>query len=101
MLKNRIAVLREGRGWKQSELAKRLKVSTRSVINWENGISDPSACNIIALATLFHVSTDYVLGYQPATYISLDGLAKLDRRRLFTIYQSYISIAANNDKINS
>ena len=97
MLNNRIAVLRQGRGWKQSELAKKLKVSTRSVINWENGISDPSASNIIALATLFHVSTDYVLGYQPAIYISLEGLAKLDQERLFAIYQSYIGIDDNND----
>lgn len=45
----------------QDELAERLDVTRQSVSLWENGQTQPSLENIIALSRLFGVSTDDLL----------------------------------------
>ena len=42
MMGERIAFLRNRVGWSQSQLAKELHVSLKTVTNWERGDSDPS-----------------------------------------------------------
>ena len=91
MIKNRIAELRKMRGWSQRDLGRKLDVSTRAIMNWENYISDPSATNIIALASLFHVSTDYILGYCDKTYISVTNMSAQYQRLLNAINQAFIN----------
>lgn len=43
-------------------VARRLNVSTTTVRSWELGLSDPSASQVKALAELFKVSSDRLLG---------------------------------------
>ncbi|MBP3494534.1 MAG: helix-turn-helix transcriptional regulator [Oscillospiraceae bacterium] len=45
----------------QDELAEKLKVTRQSISLWETGQTQPSLDNILALAKLFHVSTDDLL----------------------------------------
>ena len=61
MLSEKIINLRKSRGWSQEELAERLDVSRQSVSKWESGISNPELDKIVAMSTLFGVSTDYLL----------------------------------------
>lgn len=61
MLSEKIINLRKSRGWSQEELAEKLDVSRQSVSKWESGISNPDLDKIVAMSTLFGVSTDYLL----------------------------------------
>ena len=56
-----IALLRKSRGITQEELAQRLSVSPQAVSKWENGTSDPSTANLMALAKLYGLSVDELL----------------------------------------
>lgn len=46
----------------QRQVAERLKISQPSYIRYENGKSEPTLENLVALADLFDVSVDYLLG---------------------------------------
>ena len=61
-LGERIKALRLEKPMTQKELCKYLGVSEVSVRCWESGAKSPSMGAIIALANLFHVTTDYLLG---------------------------------------
>ena len=58
---NFISSVRKVRGMTQKELAGRLQVSDRAVSKWENGTSDPSTSNLLALAKLFGISAEELL----------------------------------------
>lgn len=58
---DKIMMLRKKNGWSQEELAERLDVSRQSVSKWESGLSVPDLNKVVALSTLFGVSTDYLL----------------------------------------
>lgn len=92
MLGQRIAELRVGRGWSQTDLAKRLKVSSKAVRNWEDDISDPSAEHIIEIANLFEITTDYLLGIDSSGVINIGLLPPSHQKRLRLICQAYISV---------
>ena len=59
---NRIKSLRQKKGFSQQELAKLLFVNQTAVSQWERGVTNPSTDTAIALASLFDVSVDYLLG---------------------------------------
>lgn len=52
----------------QDELADRLNVSRQTISKWENGVSIPDGNNIVELAKVFNVSTDYLLNYNIVNY---------------------------------
>lgn len=54
--------LRVKESMSREDLARRMGVSYMTVRNWERGNTEPSATQIKALADLFGVSTDYLLG---------------------------------------
>lgn len=62
----RIKQLREAAGMKQYELASKVGVKSSSVFKWENDVGFPSAENLLVLADIFGVSTDYILGREDA-----------------------------------
>lgn len=59
---NRIKECRMSKGFSQKYVAVTLGVAQPSVFAWENGKTLPSNENLKALAKLFGVSTDYLLG---------------------------------------
>ncbi len=61
ILADKIMNLRKKHGWSQEELAEKLDVSRQSVSKWEGGLSIPDLNKIIAMSSLFGVSTDYLL----------------------------------------
>ena len=77
--------LREEKAWTQTELAKILGV-TRSCVNaWEMGISVPSTQYVVELASLFHISTDFLLGVEATASVSVEGLSDEDIQLVHTI----------------
>ena len=53
--------LRKAQGLSQEALAEKLNTSRQAVSKWENGISDPSTSNVIALAKLYGLSAEEFL----------------------------------------
>lgn len=62
MFQKRIKELRMQAGLSQKALAEKLFISQQSVGKWESGISKPSPETLPKLASLFNVTTDYLLG---------------------------------------
>lgn len=61
-LYERIKSLRLQHSMTQKELGNYINVSEMSVRNWETGIKKPSIPAVIAMAEIFNVTTDYLLG---------------------------------------
>lgn len=59
---NNIKVLREREGWSQELLGARVGVHFNTIGNWEDGTSEPRASQIAAMADLFGVSVETVMG---------------------------------------
>ena len=57
----KIRTLRRQKNISQEVLAQYLGVSFQAVSKWENGISDPSTSNLIALAKLYGLSAEELL----------------------------------------
>lgn len=79
--------LRKARGWTQEQLAEKTGVSRQSLSKWESDAALPDTANIIALADLFGVTTDYLLrdtkeqaGLQPSAQVSDVPMSQAGRR---------------------
>lgn len=64
-LSEKIICLRKKEGWSQEILAEKLNVSRQAVSKWESGQSVPDVDKIITMASLFHVTTDFLLKDDP------------------------------------
>ena len=87
MVADKIKFLREGKNMTQTELAKILGITRSSVNAWEMGISVPSTQYIVELAGLFEVSTDFLLGIEKSSAISIAGLTEEDIRIIYGIVE--------------
>jgi transcriptional regulator with XRE-family HTH domain len=59
----KIKKLRKEKDMTQSELADKLKIQKSTICNWETGYNTPKPDALRELATIFGVSTDYLLNY--------------------------------------
>ncbi len=70
-------IYRKALGITQSELAKKLYISTQSISKWETGLSFPDVRNLCLLASALSVSIDDLLGSHTSkdeyTLIAIDG----------------------------
>lgn len=64
----RLTELRESRHLSQQQLATRLGLSRSMISHYEFGDRHPSLDSLVAIARLFGVSTDYLLGVNNATF---------------------------------
>lgn len=73
---NTLKTLRKQNDMTQSQLSQKLGL-TKSVISaYENSLRMPSYDVLIAIARLFKVTTDYLLGIENKQEIDLSGLSK-------------------------
>ena len=75
LLADRIKDLREKSKKTQNQLAQELSLTRSSVNAWEMGLSVPSTQYIVALAKIFEVSTDYILGVDCTSTLPIAGLS--------------------------
>lgn len=85
MLPERIKQLREQAGISQSELARRLDVTRSSVNAWEMGLSAPTTQYIVAMAKIFRVSSDFLLGLSKEQCLVLDGYTPQEIELLYQL----------------
>ena len=57
----KLLTLRKAKTLTQEELAEKLNVSRQSVSKWESGQAVPELDKIVAISTVFDVTTDYLL----------------------------------------
>lgn len=67
MLGKRIKELRKQNHLTQSELGSKLGVIKQTVSSWENGVSSPNNDTLANIASIFGVTTDYLLGNDTST----------------------------------
>ncbi len=90
----RIKQLREEMHISQRTLAKEVGVSPKAVNFWESGKVEPSAKCICALANVFEVSCDYLLGRE-------DDLGSVNvMRELTDAEKSWLALFSKLDKQN-
>ena len=75
MIGDRVKYLREEKGFTQTTLANKLGISRSSVNSWEMGISNISIKNVVQLAIIFNVSSDFLLELDKTTTIDASGLS--------------------------
>lgn len=85
----RIKGLREERGISQKQLAEMLHIAPPSVSNWEHGKTRPTRANLLALAKLFGVSTDYLLGADRT--IAVSGVSP-SKEELTAVLERYLGL---------
>ena len=69
----RVKELRENSGLSMDQLAKQLGVTKSRVNMWENNGTVPRMNVLVELAKFFNVTTDYLLGNDNASNLSLDN----------------------------
>ena len=74
MLGTRIKELRKEFGLSQVDLAAQMEVTKQTISNWENENIQPSIDMLVALANVFNVTTDYLLGLDDVPRLSIEGL---------------------------
>jgi transcriptional regulator with XRE-family HTH domain len=67
---SRLSELRRERGLTQEEVARRARVSTRTVAAWESGASTPRQRNARALARALRVTVDALEPADPGNHLS-------------------------------
>lgn len=90
MISDNIKRLRENAGLSQAALARKLGVTRASVNAWEMELSTPTAQYLIALAQLFHTTTDDILGLESQEQIVLRGMNEQEKRLVYDLI-SYIT----------
>ena len=85
---SRIAKLRIRSSLSQSKLAKAMKTNVSTIKKWEHGVSIPTVDHIIDLATLFKVTSDYLLCLDDKPVMVLDGLSQSEIDFLNDIVQA-------------
>ena len=83
MIADNIKRLRENAGLSQAALARKLGVTRASVNAWEMELSAPTAQYLIALAQLFHTTTDDILGLEPQ--IVLRDMTEQEKRLVYDL----------------
>lgn len=91
---SRIAHLREQAGLSQADLAKRMHISRSSVQLWESGANYPSTDNLVSLAKIFRVSTDYLLDIDATKTVNLDSYSSHEQGIVFRLLRYFDETAS-------
>ena len=62
MLSDRIRALRKEHGYSQEQMARKLHLTQGAISQWENGLTVPAADQLIAIADVFGITVDDLLG---------------------------------------
>jgi transcriptional regulator with XRE-family HTH domain len=86
---NRIRELRINKGLTQKQVSEQIGISKAMISNYELDIREPSLTLLMKFASIFHVSSDYLLGLVKKPDISVDGLSDKQIHIVYEIIQSY------------
>ena len=83
----RIKYLRDKAGFTQTYLAKRLGISRSAVNGWEMSVAMPSLANIVELARIFNVSSDYLLCLDERMLIDISELGSDEQEAVVRVVE--------------
>lgn len=89
--------LRERNQFTQEKVAEMLNINAASLKRWENNYSLPSKENLIQLADLYHVSPDYLVGWEKDSSIIVEGLSSDQKNLLNTMILEFQSKSRDSD----
>lgn len=92
-MKNNIKAAREKQGLTQQECADLFDVKLRAWQTYEQGVSEPKFEVLCKIADLFGVTTDYLLGREPATDPFADR--NLNKESETNVIDKYMSLPPN------
>lgn len=98
MLNTRIRDLRKQHGYSQEQLARKLHLTQGAVSQWENGLTVPAADQLAALADIFGISVDEIMGRKaemPETETRDEAWAIRERLRRDSSYRLLFDAADN------
>ena len=72
----RLKELRELHHYSQNQLADMLGVSRKTVSNYEMDVREPSNLTLLRLASIYKVTTDYILGRQKSELLDISHLSQ-------------------------
>ncbi len=78
----------------QNEFGNKLNVSRDTIKHWESGVSKPNTEQILIIALLCHVSTDYIIIDNCKEQINLYGITD----EQYNLLKDLISIFSSNEK---
>lgn len=94
----RLKELRLNKGLRQEQVATFIGVNKSAISTYENGIRQPSYDILIRLASLYQVSTDYLLGKTNIRSLDISGLSERDSTLLCELVES---LTRKNEIINN
>ncbi len=94
---DKLKALREKAGLTQEQLAMRMGLSKSTISQYENQERIPSPIAVIKIASIFHVSTDYLFGIDKVERADLSGLTEDD---IEIIEHMIVSMREKNEKIS-
>lgn len=98
MISDRLRILRQRNNWSQTDLANKLNITRSSVNAWEMGISTPATKTIVELSSLFHVSSDYLLGISNTPeIINLENYTEKEKGIIRELLDYFTEQHSNNE----
>ena len=91
IISNNIVKLRMQNNLTQSDLAKRLNVSEKTISKWECGESTPNVIELKQIADLFQVTVDYILVKQEKNKLLINR--KTAKHNLNTVPLTFLSVS--------
>ena len=85
----RLKALRLKKALTQRQVATILGLRVSSISSYESGDRKPSYSILIKYASLFHVTTDYILGVEKKQTIDVTGLNDSQISSLITLVEKY------------
>lgn len=73
----------------QEQVARALDVTAASVVRWENNYKTPSLEHLVALAVLYNISINTIVGIQKETVIVIDSLTESQQRLMIDILSQF------------
>lgn len=84
-LSDKLKLLRVQHKLSQTEVADRIQVAPATISSYETGERTPSLENLVALANLYRVSTDFLLGVTQSKDTALLNTSKLNKQQLLAL----------------
>lgn len=97
-LSNKISKLRRDNNMTQEQLAEKLGVTAQSVSKWENGITSPDITLIPAIAKLFNITTDELLG--AVSNDQVKKISSITSKEMKELKLKVHIISKDGDKVN-
>ena len=98
-LGNRLRQLRQNNRLRQDQVASLVGVNKNTMCSYENDVRQPSYEILVRLATIYRVSTDYLLGCESKRTVDVSGLTPKEMKRNKMIIELHITMQCHQRQL--